>query len=323
VKNIKVGFLINPISGGGRGREIESFLPEIMDSFGYEPNEWEAQLTSPDDFVSQIKVMLLKCHRLIAVGGDGTVNAILNEVVILGHYDTQIGLIPLGTGNDLGRILNIFENFQNRGLLNTVRKLIKSEAKTFDLWQVNNKYTMAAYCSVGMDAAIAHHWNADRAEGRIPGQSVVVNQAWYLRVFLRDRHIALPKGSIIQTETIQSEKINLDVSGYKSVIIGNIGSYAAGTNPFFRSNFSDQILELVPVKSTWRYLGCFMSGMSKLFARLYSKNVVKNYKIRTMEMELPQGSYVQIDGEDRTEELQGQKISIKHAGQVEMLFLER
>jgi diacylglycerol kinase (ATP) len=46
------------------------------------------------------------CELLIAAGGDGTLNGVLNGLV--GRFDAiQLGLLPLGTGNDFARTVNI------------------------------------------------------------------------------------------------------------------------------------------------------------------------------------------------------------------------
>ena len=38
----KFVFLINPISGGGQGKVIFQFLPEIMKSMDFADSEWKA-----------------------------------------------------------------------------------------------------------------------------------------------------------------------------------------------------------------------------------------------------------------------------------------
>ena len=46
------------------------------------------------------------CDLVIAAGGDGTLNEVINGVAP--HLDSvQVGLIPLGTGNDFARTLGL------------------------------------------------------------------------------------------------------------------------------------------------------------------------------------------------------------------------
>lgn len=69
--------------------------------------------------------------RIIVAGGDGTVASVLNYIydTLKPKYYPEIGLVPLGTGNDLSRVLgwgktiddtNMYEylvNFESRGTL--------------------------------------------------------------------------------------------------------------------------------------------------------------------------------------------------------------
>jgi len=105
----KFHFLINPISGGGQGKEVFDFLPEIMRSMDFKEDEWMREFTVIDLFYEQIKDALAGSECLIAVGGDGTMTAVFS--VLLRHEEfrhIKIGLIPLGTGNDLARVLNLY-----------------------------------------------------------------------------------------------------------------------------------------------------------------------------------------------------------------------
>ena len=63
----KFSFLVNPISGGGQGKVILNFVPEIMQSMGFEDSEWTAELTSGKRLREQIRDDVWVVTR-----GDGT-----------------------------------------------------------------------------------------------------------------------------------------------------------------------------------------------------------------------------------------------------------
>ena len=78
---LKFSFLINPISGGGQGKSILKFVPEIMQSMGFENSEWKAELTDGKRLREQIREVAEKTETLIAVGGDGTMSTMLSVML--------------------------------------------------------------------------------------------------------------------------------------------------------------------------------------------------------------------------------------------------
>ena len=105
----KFVFLINPISGGGQGKVIHQYLPEIMSSLNYTEDQWKAEFTNIDGLDNQIRDALANTEKLVAVGGDGTVSSVLS-VMVSSEYakSVKIGLIPLGHCNDLAPELNLY-----------------------------------------------------------------------------------------------------------------------------------------------------------------------------------------------------------------------
>ena len=110
----KFFFLINPVSGGGQGKVIHKFLPEIMESMDFKSDEWKAEFTRKEGMDEQILNALASTETLVAVGGDGTVSSVFS-IMLASEYASkvQIGLIPLGTGNDLARVLGLYKPLQS------------------------------------------------------------------------------------------------------------------------------------------------------------------------------------------------------------------
>jgi len=309
-----VHFLINPISGGGLGKSVFNFLPEIMDSMGFLRTDWVAEFTSRDGRQEQVLRALQNTEKLIAVGGDGTVSDVLCTLMSADYYKkVQVGLIPLGTGNDLARVLNLYDAYANRGLLYLVRQLLQAPSRSFDLWQVNGKYAMANYFSSGIDARIAHDFNHDRATGKIPGSSALANKIHYGRRFIGDRAHRLGKVRLRFRDAQNIWHIH-DLSKYRTVIIGNIPSFASGSNPFLDSDMADGLLEIVPVKNLVRFIG----GLG--FGKPFVSRFLPNYHAREIILELGAEEFLQLDGEDLTGKL-GSQVHITFAGQAQLMTL--
>lgn len=317
----KFFFLINPISGGGQGKVIYNFLPEIMESMEFSAEEWKAEFTRYADMEEQIRTALTSTETMIAVGGDGTVSAVLSTMLASGlATKVKIGLIPLGTGNDLARVLNLYKPFVDQGLLFLVRRLVRASSAPFDIWRVNGRYALANYFSGGIDARIAHDFNQDRASGAISSSSVVANKLHYVRRFFADRNYRLGKCVLEYVDKYGVTHAS-DLTGHRTLIAGNIPSFASGANPFFRSNMADGFLEVVDVPSMPLFLLAIAIGNLPVVGYLFKKHFLKSVKVHSLKFTVPDEEFLQLDGEDLSGKLGG-TVEIEFAAQVQMLRLE-
>ena len=324
MKCFKVSFLVNPVSGGGRGREVYSLLSEVMASFGYAEGEWTAEYTSLGRLDEQIDQLAERSERLIAVGGDGTMSAVMSRLARQSDLGTAVGLVPLGTGNDLARVLGVYRNFVDKGLANTLRKLVTARSVLFDIWGLPGGRTMGAYLSAGLDAAVARAWNVDRASGKIPFSSPLVNKAWYLPIFWRNRHRRLPAGSKVRWEEPGGGVRELELEGKCTLLVGNISSYAAGARPLADHDFGDGLLQMLFLPNLSSFF--FALGVTRgrfgawLFRALHPVKTA-----RSVEFFLPGDEPLQIDGEmveEGKEELSGRWVRISRLGRIRLLSLD-
>ena len=317
---MKFIFLINPISGGGQGKVIHQFLPEIMDSMGFKEEEWKAEFTQYEGMKEQILNALANTETLIAVGGDGTVSAVLSTMLASEFANkVKIGLIPLGTGNDLARVLHLYKPFVDKGLLFLVRRLLRAEAIPFDIWKVNGSYALANYFSGGIDARIAHDFNQDRSKGVIASNSVIANKLHDVRRFFADRKYVLQQGTLTTVDKYGKSHTK-DLAGHRTVIVGNIPSFASGANPFYKSKMDDGFLEVVDVPNMLNFMFAIALGNIPLVGRIYKKYFLKSEKVHRLELEIQPDEFLQLDGEDLSGKLGG-KVTIEFANQVQMLAL--
>lgn len=95
-------FIVNPIAGNGRGtkswKKIQQFLKQANISFDFGISTYAQHSTHLATYA------VLKGHRFIAgVGGDGTINEIINGIFAQQQIPTTsitFAAIPIGTGND-------------------------------------------------------------------------------------------------------------------------------------------------------------------------------------------------------------------------------
>ncbi len=107
------------------------------------------------------------CELVIAAGGDGTVRLVLGA---LASYGSQIpvGILPMGTGNQLARNLSIYEeNLFADALERALKIVLAGEPKAIDLGVMNGEYFAVAAGVGPMSDAILQPDAADKATWRM------------------------------------------------------------------------------------------------------------------------------------------------------------
>jgi len=141
----KILFIINPAAGQGQSKEM---LPIIKNMLKPYEIDYDIKVSSRKNQITEMVITSLKENTysdVVAIGGDGTVVETING--ILGQ-DIKFGLIPMGTGNDLARTLNIPCDSQK-----ALEKIIYGKVKTIDLGSVNGTIFVNS-AGVGIDGAI-------------------------------------------------------------------------------------------------------------------------------------------------------------------------
>lgn len=315
----ELAFLINPISGGGVGKKVFHELGEILDSFGMDRSTWTAELTNPEGLEEQTDVFLRSTLKLIVVGGDGTLGVVLDRVRRL-QPTTAIGLIPLGTGNDLGRALGVYRVYNSKGLIACLKRLLKAQSQPFDLWDVSGRATLVSYLSTGLDAAILRAFDHARKQGDLHG-GVLRNKLYYLQSFFKHMGYRLPHGAFARIETSEGS-IELPLEGRRVFLAANINSYAAGANPFSASNFDDGVLEIAVFASIWKY--ALVTAGTRGFPLLarWMRRHLRWYRAQKVTLILPPETPVQLDGEDFTSNFKGEmNLTLTFAARVRLLDL--
>jgi len=138
-----IKLIINPNSKPLRVRIFLSSMLRILEEGGYEADIYWTRGSEDTTAVAQEAAASGRYRVIVAGGGDGTANEVINGVV--GHPVT-LGLLPLGTSNVLMRELGI-----PLDPLKAARLIVKGHRKRFDLGRVNNRY-FALMVSCGYDA---------------------------------------------------------------------------------------------------------------------------------------------------------------------------
>ena len=155
---MKIQFIINPHSGGSRGEEL---LPILEEQCGHLGISAEFAVSSQPGDALQIAFLAQErgCDVIAGCGGDGTIHSLLPALV---GRPAALGVIPLGTANDLARNWRI-PSALNRAL----RVLAHGRPKAVDVIETHSGGYIAGAGGIGFDAAVVEE--AEQLRGLYPG----------------------------------------------------------------------------------------------------------------------------------------------------------
>lgn len=126
--------IYNPTSG----REaFKKQLPEVLEKFEIAGYETSCHATTCEgDAVQAARAAGLRGFDLVvAAGGDGTVNEVVNGLAEL-EERPQLAVVPVGTTNDFARAIGIPRD----NILTAVDAILAGEARAIDIGRVNGHY---------------------------------------------------------------------------------------------------------------------------------------------------------------------------------------
>ena len=151
-----IRFLVNPASGGGKGRRA---MPKLRSLAAATGGELYVSRDAADLSARARQAGDEGVERLIVAGGDGTFHHVVQGLT---GTECALGLVPLGRGNDLANTLGI-----SAVLEEAVERALEGSIRRMDVGQVGDRY-FAVYCGVGFDSEVARfvHKKPRRALGR-------------------------------------------------------------------------------------------------------------------------------------------------------------
>lgn len=134
----KIAFIVNPISGGRNKSGFEEMVRKSLDLNHYDPIiSYTEKPGHACDLAKQALEQNIK--KIIAVGGDGTVNEVAKTIL---NSEAALGIIPFGSGNGLARHMGIPVNPSK-----AIARLNIASVKTNDAGMING---MPFFCTSGM-----------------------------------------------------------------------------------------------------------------------------------------------------------------------------
>ncbi|MDD5287941.1 MAG: diacylglycerol kinase family lipid kinase [Dehalococcoidales bacterium] len=148
--------IVNPAAGAGRTAKKWPYIKQLLKKIGL---KFEHDITeAPGHAIELAKSAVGKGYKLIvSVGGDGTINEIVNGLYVTGGIkDVELGIIGTGTGSDYIRTIGVSKHYQEscQHLMNPVKMSVDlGMVESLGNGQANRRL-FANFAGLGFDAEV-------------------------------------------------------------------------------------------------------------------------------------------------------------------------
>lgn len=149
-------FVVNPIAGDKNKEEILEDIEVFAEQQGLKIMIMKTTGVNDKETLHQ-SIRSFQPQAVVAVGGDGTVNLVAQEIVAT---PIVLGIVPLGSGNGLSKDLGIPQN----DIEATLNLLRFSRIAEIDTLEVNNHFFIHL-CDLGFNAHIVKLFNQSGKRG--------------------------------------------------------------------------------------------------------------------------------------------------------------
>jgi len=273
---MKPCIIVNPIAGSIK--DLEVLLKKLR---RLRPGELHLTHKSGDAETFARKAIRAGCDYVIAAGGDGTLNEVVNGIASPRRArEICVGVVPLGTGNDFARSLGLPATLEEN-----IDILRSKQTAPVDLVRVRSDRTRYfVNVSTGGFSGLVNEKLTPK-----------IKRAWGPLAYVRSAAAALPDLHAYRTTIVLDGMERLSIDLY-NVIIANGRFVAAGLPIAPNADPSDGLLDLVLIPklpkpelallATEMVLGKHLSSNALIFRR------AKKISVRSRP-----GMWFNVDGE--------------------------
>jgi YegS/Rv2252/BmrU family lipid kinase len=277
--------IVNPVSGNGRTGQRWAGIEERL---RIEGAQFEVEFTHEPGHATQLarEAVATGYRTIVSVGGDGTLNEVVNGLIVDGcaDPDVKLGLIPGGTGSDFGRGIGL-----PRDSLDAALRLLKATPRWFDVGQITCKLgegTSTRYfinvAGLGFDGEVCDRVNRS---GKALGGTVPYLSSLLVTLF-----------------AYHNKRVHWTLDGQahdevlNSVIVANASYFGGGMNISPNSKLDDGLFHVI-ILGDWGTLE-FLVAVPRVYNGTHLTHPkVKEYVGREVTVEADGRMFLQAEGD--------------------------
>lgn len=290
-------FLVNPVSGNGSGLAVKEQIAGALQRLGVSEDRWICQITLPGvQLIEQVRALSETFDHVVVAGGDGTIGLAIQGIVLGNTSGCSLGVVPIGTGNDLARELRLLTSFRKGNLQSLLEAFLLDRTAPLDLWDVNGKATMVNYLSLGLDGKSTETFARRRTLGG--SHSLIANKLRFAHSGILSLGHRLPADFVLRVHKGSSFQ-DVPLPGKRTLAVLNISHYAAGLMRIAGTRPDDNQLTVACIPSLATYGGLLAR---RVFTRgRIGTGMLPTWKGDRIECFWTGDVGLQIDGEGRND----------------------
>jgi YegS/Rv2252/BmrU family lipid kinase len=261
-------FVLNPKSGSKSRTNWQSLISEYFKS---KPHAIEFFLFTGNDDAGSLgqKIGEIKPDKVIAVGGDGTINLVATKLM---GTNIPMGILPAGSANGLAR------EFQLPSSPDLNLELIETGiVREMDVLKINHEFISLHLADLGLNAQLIKYFEESNWRGKLGYAKVLLKTLW------RTQRVRV---------TIETDKEKMERKAYM-VVLANARTYGTGAviNPI--GDLHDGKFEVIIVRKL-----AFSVLLKMIFRhKPYNSEKIEIYSTTKVTIRSNRKTYFQADGE--------------------------
>jgi YegS/Rv2252/BmrU family lipid kinase len=285
-------FIINPIAGKGKGLK---YISKIKKYFSVRNDKYFIEVTKyPGHAIGLVrKYVSQDTYRVYSIGGDGTLNEVLNGMI---GSDSSLAIIPAGSGNDFFK--SVINHMVKSGSIKVkdkknvfkstlLEKLINGSETPIDVGIINDRYFINI-SSLGFDAEVVYKSNKIKRLPLITGLFAYILSVFVTLINYKANYLEI----VVDGQFVGKNSL--------LVAVANGEYYGGGMNPAPLARIDDGYLDI-----------CLIEYVKRLkIIRLFPK-FIKGEHTNIKEVSFYRGKNISI--------LSNNKIAINIDGEIDMV----